>query len=106
MNKLSVWEFEQLCTSRTHLMYTFESSMQPSKSTLPFFNYRFIGLEVVCILHPNIICFKNGNQFVRFGNVKSVEIISDDSDNGLVFDIICGNNTQNSEQSKYRLTAK
>lgn len=105
MNKLSVYEFGQMCEDRTLERFVFDSSKQPRQDLSVGFAYKITTRLVYYVVHPNIICFKSDDQFLRFSDVGYVDIISDAPDDGLVFDIACKKLGQNRQFRKFRFVA-
>ena len=106
MNTLSVWEFSQLCEDRKFSTYQYEEEKQHKRDLSVGYSYKIISTEIYCVIHPNIICFKAGEQYLRFSDVRYINIISDHPDDGFVFDIACRNITSKGKCKKYRLIAK
>ena len=105
MNKISVYEFSQMCEGRKLEQFVFDSSKQPRLDMSVGFAYKVHSILVYSVMHPNIICFKNGDQFLRFSDISHIEIIDDNAEDGLVFDILCKKLRQNDQFKRFRFVA-
>lgn len=104
MEELSMSEFRNLCQNLSPSTYVFDTSKQ--NTTL--FHYSDIISEytdVIFMLNPNRICFKNSNGTLCFNRVKEI-IHSKNCDSTDVFRIVCENDFQNSTDFSYTIYRK
>lgn len=107
MKKLSLSEFKRTCTTISPTQFIFSSENQVQKGEANNVKVRLIFSAIHIAFNPNIICFKNSNNdYLCLSRVKGVEMESEKSLLGTVFNVICGNLYNDFNDSVYTILAR
>lgn len=101
--RMTIGELKQYCTVHKPSSVRFATENQvwykvsdPCKVSVSF------PIMLICE-NPNLICLKSGANIMSFDRVKFVEIDTDMTVLGTVFDLFCGDSTSTGNDITYRL---
>lgn len=104
MRMLSITDFKKMCESIAPTSYVFDTENQPNgMSERAKFTQRYS--DVVFMLAPNRICFKNNTGTLCFNGVKSIWYHDDERHVGEIFNITCGVLDNDSADISYTIIA-
>lgn len=104
MQMLSMTGFRKVCEEIAPASFIFDTENQPSganKDVKIVTRYS----EVVFMLNPNRICFKNETGTLCFNRVKSIRYLDDQETVGEIFSIVCGNAQNENTDISYTIIA-
>lgn len=102
MQMLSVTGFRKICEEIAPVSFIIDTENQPggaNKDVKMVMRYS----DVVFMLNPNRICFKNEIGTVCFNRVKSIRYHDDPNTIGEIFSIVCGNAHSENEDISYTI---
>lgn len=101
MRTLSVFDFKKLCDELPSSRYLYDTENQPS-GFWDDCQFSETYSDVICMLNPDRICFKNENGTLCLNRVKLIQYEDFGQNNGAL-NIICGdpNNDKNLEDNTY-----
>lgn len=105
MRELSITQFRSLCEKTNTTEYIFDTKNQnggENEDVKQSVRYS----EMVVMLSPGRICFKNPNGILCFDRVKSIIYNEDLTSTCSSFNIICGNIKNSEEDSSYIMLAQ
>lgn len=106
MKKLSLSEFKQTCTTISPKQFIFFSDNQAQREDISHVKARLVFSAIQIAFNPNMICFKNGNNdYLCLAKVKGVEVDSEKSLLGTIFNIVCGDLYNDSNDIIYTIIA-
>lgn len=100
-SNLSMTEFQKLCQKAEPVVFIYDTENQSNSSNHIKVVQKYS--EVIFMLNPNEICFKNEFGTLCFGRVKSIEHHDNSQMVGDVFSIICGNTYNSDEDVSYTI---
>lgn len=104
MQMLSMTGFRKKCEEIAPASFIFDTENQPggvNKDAKMVTRYS----DVVFMLNPNRICFKNEAGTLCFNRVKSIRYHDDPDTVGEVFSIVCGNTQNENTDVSYNIIA-
>lgn len=100
MEKISLQAFKETCSNKKASVFILSSENQPQLFGSLQYSLRFS--EYVIMPEYNTISFNNEEKvFVRFSNVTEVRIIEEIPDFGVVFTIVCVDNSTPSPVERF-----
>ena len=99
MRKISVTEFKKISDEITFAIFIFDSENQPTNDGIVKIVERYD--EMVTMLNPNRICFKNKTGVLCLNQVKYILHHNDTDRYGHVFSIVCGNLNDDDNNKTY-----
>lgn len=104
MKTLSVTGFRKVCQEISPASFIFDTENQVGYLDT---DVKIVSKysDVIFMLNPNRICFKNENGTVCFNRVKYVRYYDDKRDMGNIFSIVCGNAKDENADVSYTIIA-
>lgn len=104
MKMLSMMDFKKMCESIAPASFVFNTENQPNgMSEKAKFVQRYT--DVIFMLAPDRICFKNDIETLCFSGIKSIRYNDDEKHVGEIFNITCGILDDNSADISYTIIA-
>lgn len=103
-NILTLSQFGRLCEERGFTRYQFSVNDQCNADICgPCFScvYKIVSI----FLQPNTVVFNSQDAKLYFKYVKYIQIMKDDSEKGLVFDVVCKENAFEDNEKRFTLFA-
>lgn len=96
MRALSMMEFKNLFDDVKSVTFVYDTSNQPNGMCE---DIKIVSRysEMICMLNPNRICFKNDSNTICFDRVKTIRYHDGECCVGNIFSIVCGNTTNNKD---------
>lgn len=90
MQALSMINFKKMCRNIAPTTFIFDTENQPGGASS---NMKMVSAysDVIFMLNPNRICFKNDSGTLCLNRVKSIKYHDDSESVGKIFSIVCGN---------------
>lgn len=104
MQKLSMTGFRKMCEKIAPVSFIFDTENQPDgihKDAKLVMRYS----DVIFMMNPNRICFKNEMGTLCFNRVKSIRYHDDKDMVGEVFSIVCGSTDGKTADISYTIIA-
>lgn len=104
MQMLSMTGFRRVCEKIAPVSFIFDTENQPNgvnKDVKMVMRYS----DVVFMLNPNRICFKNETGTLCFNRVKSIRYHDEPEMIGEIFSIVCGNTHSENTDVSYTIVA-
>lgn len=104
MQMLSITGFKKMCEKISPATFIFDTENQPWVSDR---HLKMVARysEMICMLNPNRICFKNNHDTLCLNRVKAIRYHDDDESVGETFSIICGNSKTDNVDVSYVIVA-
>lgn len=104
MQILSMTSFRKLCEKISPVIFIFDTENQLEHNNI---NVKMVMRysDVICMMNPNRICFKNDAGTLCFNRVKSIKYHDEQEVVGEIFNIVCGSSNNDKEDEIYTIIA-
>lgn len=106
MQKLSLREFKNTCDSLSFNKFTFFSENQSWDKVGHTIKVKMTFKIALIAFNPNIICFKDADNYLCLNRVKCIKMKEENSMIGRVFTIVCGDFSNADNDISYTIIAQ